>query len=45
MIPIHLCSTGQSFKHTYEKDIKKPAKKDYNRIFGGHKLYTLCNRP
>ena len=27
MIPIHLCSTGQSFKHTYEKDFKTSKKR------------------
>ena len=27
MILIHLCSTGQSFKHTYEKDKKNQQKK------------------
>ena len=32
MILIHLCSTVQRFKHTYEKDFKTS-----KNVFGGHK--------
>ena len=42
MIPIHLCSTVQRFKHAHEKDFKT-SKKDalVKRSFGGHKQLNL----
>ena len=42
MIPIHLCSTVQRFKHVLEKDFKT-CKQDASvkRSFGGHKQLNV----